>query len=137
MVVACNTARNHLDTRYKTRGNMTTSRIKKGFHFVLGLRNRREIHSCISSDIKEIRIFETATDNPTCPFCSNILEDITSSFQESHENTSRYLVSGRPVVRCPSPWKWECKSCAAYVLFNEDMDYRINAEPRVPSARSR
>ena len=136
-VAAGNAAGGSGYTRHKTRGNMITTRIRKSFHLVPGLRSRKEKNLSVTNGLKEIRIFEAATDRPTCPFCSNSLEDITSSFQESHENTSKFPVSGTPRVSYPSPWKWECKSCMAYVLFNEDMENRLNAGSTVPAAPSR
>ena len=137
IVAACSAAGSSGDTHHKTRGSMITSRIIKSFHLVPGLRSRKEKNLCVTTGLKEIRIFEAATDRPTCPFCSNSLEDITSSFLESHENTSKYPVSGTPGVSYPPPWKWECKSCMAYVLFNEDMENRLNAGSAIPAAPSR
>ena len=137
IVAACSAAGSSGDTRHKTRGNMITSRIIKSFHLVPGLRSRKEKNLGVTNGLKEIRIFETATDHPTCPFCCNSLEDITSSPQESNENTSKHPVSGTPGVSYPSPWKWECKFCMAYVLFNEDMESRLNAGSTIPAAPSR
>ena len=122
IVAAYSAAGSSGDTRHKTRGNMIMSRIRKSFHLVPGLRSRKEKNLCVTTRLKEIRIFEAATDRPSCPFCSNSLEGITSSFHESHENTPRHTVSGTPGASYPSPWKWECKFCMAYVLFNEDME---------------